>query len=221
LAVNMHLDGEQTKQWQQDAANNVKPVIQTVQKGEAILRQGELATPEAIEKMEEAGLLSKVPTLATVVATTGIVALLMVLLHLYIYRFASTVWRRQKQLLLVGLLLSFTIVTARLFLPGHPLLPYLLPVAAVSMLIAVLLNANLAVLVTVVMSILLGMTLSSSLPLDMVLYYFVGGLTGILTLTKVERVSTFARTGFYIVVASFLTAFTLRVLAGGGLAPTS
>ena len=214
LAVNMHMDLEQTRQRQQDAAANVKPVIQTVQKGEAILRQGELATPEAIEKMEEAGLLSRVLSPQSIIGTTGIVALLMILLHLYIYRYVPQVWRRQKQLLLVGLLLAFTITTARFFLPGHSLLPYLMPVAAVSMLIAVLLSANLAVMVTFVMSILLGMTLSTSLPLDMVLYYFVGGLTGILTLTRVEKVSTFARAAFYIVAASFLTALMLRVLGG-------
>ncbi|MFL5732139.1 MAG: HD family phosphohydrolase [Chloroflexia bacterium] len=215
LAVNMHLDEEQTKDRQQAAANNVKPVIQTVQKGEAVLRQGELATPEAIEKMEEAGLLSRVLPPQSIVGTIGIVALLMALLHLYIYRFSPQVWRRQRQILLVGLLLGFTVIVARLFLPGHPLLPYLLPVAAVSMLIAVLLNANLAVMVTVVMSVLLGMTLSTSLPLDVVLYYFVGGLIGILTLTRVERVSTFARAAFYIVAVSFLTALMLRVLSGG------
>ena len=123
LAVNMHLDEEQTKQRQQDAATTVKPVIQSVQKGEAILRQGELATPEAIEKMEEAGLLSRVPTPQTAVGTTGIVALLMILLHLYIYRYAPRSGGARSSSCSCGMLLVSTVVTARLFLPGHPCCP--------------------------------------------------------------------------------------------------
>lgn len=215
LSVNMHLDEKQTQQRRDTAAANVKPVIQTVQKGEAILRQGELATPEAIEKLQEAGLLSKGLLPQNIVGTTGVVALLMILLHLYIFRYVPQVWKRQGQLVLVGALLVFTIALARLFLPGHALLPYLLPVAAVSMLIAVLLNTNLAVLVTFILSLLLSMTLSTTLSMDMAIYYLVGGLTGIFTLTKVERVGTFARAAFYIIASSFVAALMLRVLIGG------
>jgi hypothetical protein len=215
LAVNMRLDEEQTRARQEAAAANVKPIFQTVQKGEAILRQGELATPEAIEKMQEAGLLNRGISLQHVVGVTGIVSLLMVLLHLFIYRYVPQVWQRQKQLILVGGLLVFTVAVARFFLPGSSLLPFALPLAAVSMLLAVLLNVNLGVLVTFVLALLVGMTLGNAPSMDLPIYYVVGGLAGIFTLTKVERVSTFLRAGFYITVASFLAALMLRVLAGG------
>lgn len=218
LTINMHLDEEQTAA-RREAAANVKPVLVTVQKGEAILRQGELATPEAIEKMQEAGLLSRNVSAENVVGTAGLVLLMMILLHLYIYRYAPQVWRRQKQLLLVGMLVALTIGVAVLTLPGHSLLPYFLPVASVAMLIAVLLNPNLAVLVAFVLSVLLGMGQGqgNTLSMDLPLYYFVGSLTGIFTLTRVERVSAFARAGFYITVASFLTAFMLKVITGATL----
>lgn len=217
LAVNMRLDEEQTRLRRETALADIKPVFQTVQKGEAILRQGDLATPEAIEKMQEAGLLSRGISANNVIGTAGIVALLMMLLHLYIYRYVPQVWQRQKQLLLVGGLLLFTVTVARLFLPGHAVLPYMLPVAAVSMLLAVLLNTNLAVLVTLVLSMLVGMTIDNSMSMATPIYYFVGGLAGIFTLTRVERVSTFARAGFYIGAASFATAFMLKVLTGADL----
>jgi cyclic-di-AMP phosphodiesterase PgpH len=215
IAVNIHLDEEQTAQRREQAVSNVKPVVQTVQKGEAILRQGELATPESIEKMQEAGLLRREINAATVVGTGGLVAILMLLLHLYVFRYAPQVWPREKQVLLVALLIVLPVAVARLFLPGHAVIPYLLPLAAVSMLIAVLIDTNVAVLVTLVISILAGLVATNNnLSMDLALYYFIGGLAGIFSLTRVERVTTFARAGVLVALSSFIVVITLRVLSG-------
>jgi putative nucleotidyltransferase with HDIG domain len=215
ITINVRLDQEQTDQRRTEAVNNVKPVIQTVQKGEAILRQGELATPEAIEKMQEAGLLRRDISALTVLSAGTLVGILMLLMHLYVYRYAPQVWRRQRQMLLIGLLMVGTVGMARLFLPGHAILPYLLPVAAVSMLIAVLISTNVAVLVTFVLAILAGLIATgNNLSLDLPLYFFVGGLAGIFSLTRVEKVSSFAVAGAFIALGSFLTALALRVLVG-------
>lgn len=215
LSINMALDEAQTEQRRQDAAASVKPVVVEVQRGETVLRQGELITPEAIEKLQEAGLLSRQLSPQNVLGTAGIVGLLMLLLHIYIFRNTPQVWRRHKQLALVGMLLIITIGAARLILPGHSLLPYLLPVAAVSMLIAVLLSADLAVVVTAVVSVLLGVMLSNGLSMDLPVYYFVSGLAGIFSLTRIEKVSTFARAGFFIACASFASALVTQVLSVG------
>jgi putative nucleotidyltransferase with HDIG domain len=213
ITINMTLDQAQTDERRQEAVSNVKPVIETVQKGESILRQGELATPEAIEKMQESGLLSRDVSALTVLSAGTLVGMLMLLLHLYIYRYAPQVWRRQRQVLLVGLLMIGTILVARLFLPGHEILPYLLPVAAVSMLIAVLISTNVAVLVTIVLAILAGLVATgNNLSIDLPLYYFAGGLVGIFSLTRVEKVSSFAIAGAFIALGSFLTALALRLL---------
>ena len=217
LQVNVRLDEEQTRQRREAASSRVKPIVVTVQKGEAILRQGEIATPDTIEKMQEAGLLNRDISLQSIVGTTLIVGILMLLLHLYIYRHESQVGMRRKQLILVGMLLLVTMLAARIFLPGHALLPYLLPLASVSMLLAVLLSPNLAMLVTFILSALLGMVINGGLSMDLPIYYFVGGLTGIFTLTRIEKVNTFALAGSAIAVASFVTAITLRLLGGSAL----
>lgn len=215
LAINMRLDDAQTAQRRNQAAADVKPVVQVVQKGEVIMRQGELATPEAIEKMQEAGLLRRDLSLLGIVSMGALVGLFMMLLHLYIYRYASHVWHRQRQLLLIGLLTVVTVAAARLFLPGHSFLPYLLPLAAVSMLVAALVDTNVAVLLTVILAVLTGLVAASNnLSMDLVLYYFVGGMVGSFSLTHVERVSTFARAGLFIAVASFLSTLTLKAITG-------
>lgn len=218
ITINMRLDAEQTEQRRQQAVNSVEPVVQTVQKGEVILRQGDLATPEAIEKMQAAGLLSREVSVTGVAGTAAFVGILVLLLFLFIYRFAPYVWGRPRQILLMSLMLVGTVTVARLFLPGHSLLPYLLPVAAVSMLIAVLVDARVAVVLTFVLALLTGLAATgNTLQLDLPVYYFIGGLAGIFALTRVERVSSFARAGFAIALASFLAAITLRMLASAPL----
>lgn len=215
LAINMRLDEAQTAQRRDQAVANVKPVIVIVQKGEAILRQGELATPEAIEKMQEAGLLRRDLTFLGVAGMGALVGMFMLLLHLYIYRYAPQVWQRQRQILLIFLMILGTIAIARVFLPGHSLLPYLLPLAAISMLIAVLINTNVAVLVSLVLAVLTVLVATgTNLSMDLTLYYFVSGLAGIFSLTRVERVSTFARAGAFIALSAFLTVLTLKVITG-------
>jgi putative nucleotidyltransferase with HDIG domain len=164
--------------------------------------------------MQQVGLLSDPLSPLAVVGAVGIVAMLMLLLHLYMYRAVEPVWRRYKQLLLFGMLLVITVGTARVFLPGHALLPYLLPVAAVSMLIAVLLSGNLAVVTTFVLSLLLGIAISNDLSLELPIYYLVGGLAGIFSLTRIEKVSTFMRAGVAIALALFATALLMKVLGG-------
>ena len=218
ITVNMRLDADQTEKRREQAVNSVEPVVQTVQKGEVILRQGDLATPEAIEKMQIAGLLSREVSVTSVAGTAAFVGLLVLLLHLFIYRYAPHVWGRPRQILLIALLLVGTVGIARLFLPGHPLLPYLLPVAAVSMLISVLVDARVAVVLTLVLALLTGLAATgNTLQLDLPVYYFVGGLGGIFALTRVERVSSFARAGIVIALASFLAAITLRMLSNSPL----
>ncbi len=213
IVVNMRLDEDQTNARREQAAANVVPVIQVVQKGEAILRQGELVTPEAIEKMQEAGLLRRDLTFAGLASTGALVGLFMLLLHLYIFRYTPQVWQRQRQVVLIGLLILGTVGVARVFLPGHAFLPYLLPLAAVSMLIAVLINTDVAVLVTLVLSVLTVLVANgTNLSMELTLYYFVSGLAGIFSLTHVERVSTFARAGAFIALSCFLAVFTLNVI---------
>lgn len=215
LVVNMKLDDAQTSERRNQAAANVKPVVQIVQKGEVIMRQGELATPEAIEKMQEAGLLRRDLSFLGIVSMAALVGMFMLILHLYIYRYAPHVWHRQRQLMLIGLLVVVTITVARLFLPGHTYLPYLLPLAAVSMLVAALVDTNVAVVLTVVLAVLTGLiAASTNLSMDLVLYYAVGGLVGSFSLTRVERVSTFARAGLFVAVASFLTILALKAITG-------
>ena len=79
--------------------------------------------------------------------------IMLLLAAFYLLRFQPAVWHNQRQLVLLGLVHAGADGGRRASsCRAMPLLPYLLPLATVSMLVAVLLDANLAIVVTVVLS---------------------------------------------------------------------
>ena len=119
-----------------------------VQQDEIILRVGQIADAAAIEKLEHAGLRNPTPSVANTGAIFGSVAILCLLLHFYLLRLQPQFTLYRRPLLLLGLVLVVPTVVIRLIVPGHSVWPYMMPLAACSMLVAVLLDANLAIVVT-------------------------------------------------------------------------
>lgn len=215
LAVNVRLNTAATEEAQRKAAAAVPPHVVEVQKGEAILRVGQIADALAIEKLEKAGLRSRDVAPAVLLASTGVITLLVLILQIYLFRFQPAVWHNGRQLLLLGLVMLAPIGVARLMVPGHAVLPYLLPMATVSMLVAVLLDANLAMVVTVVLSLLVSLLAVGSI--EMPIYYLVSGVIGVFALWRAERANTFIVAGMYVAAAAFATAVLMRVVSGGDL----
>jgi putative nucleotidyltransferase with HDIG domain len=212
LTINAHLDPTLTDEAQRKAVAAVPAHVVEVQKGEAILRVGQIADDLAMEKLEKAGLRTRDVAPVILFASAGLVTLLVLLLMIYLYRFQPVVWHSQRQLTLLALVMLAPMGVARFVVPGHALLPYLLPLATVSMLIAVLLDANLAIVVTIVLSLLLSLLLPGSIELP--IYYLVSGMIGIFALWRADRATTFIQAGLYVAVGAFVAAVLLRFING-------
>jgi putative nucleotidyltransferase with HDIG domain len=215
LAVNMRIDTAATEEARQKAAAAVPAHVVEVQKGEAILRVGQIADALAVEKLEKAGLRNREVAPAVLVASAGVITLLVLILQIYLLRFQPAVWHNGKQLLLLGLVILAPMGVARFMVPGHAVLPYLVPMATVSMLVAVLLDANLAMVVTVVLSLLVSLLAGGSV--EMPIYYLVSGVIGVFALWRAERANTFIVAGAYVAAGAFAAAVLMRVVNGGDL----
>ena len=215
LAVNMRIDSAATEAARQKAAAAVPAHVVEVQKGEAILRVGQIADALALEKLEKAGLRNREVAPAVLIASAGVITLLVLILQVYLLRFQPAVWHSGKQLLLLGLVMLAPMGVARFMVPGHAVLPYLVPMATVSMLVAVLLDANLAMVVTVVLSLLVSLLAVGSV--EMPIYYLVSGVIGVFALWRAERANTFIVAGAYVAAGAFAAAVLMRVVSGGDL----
>ncbi len=207
---NRLLDDERTKANQDTAIAAVKPRTVDVLRNEVVVTKGQLVSAEDAEKLEHLGIKPASVGWEDIVSVIGLVTILLLLASVYLFLTQPDLWYRRRPLLLLGLSLVLPTLVAR-FTTDHLLWPYALPFAGVSIVIAVLLNANIAVVYTFVLSMLVGLLVNNSL--DLTIFYFTTGLCAIYATWRAERSSDFVRAGLYVSLISYLMLLLLRLAA--------
>lgn len=209
ITPNAFLDEERTEQARQAAREAIAPVEVTYEAGQIVVREGEIVTPEAVEALQVLGLQQPVRPRGEQLGTALFLLLLVPALTLYIRRAHPEHWANPRAMTLLVVLIAALSVGARVIMPSHVLLSYLLPTSAAAMLLGVLLGVDVAVLVTVALALVVGFITNS---IEMVTYTFVGGVVSALALWRVERLGTFVWTGVVVGLMNLgvVLAFALR-----------
>jgi putative nucleotidyltransferase with HDIG domain len=97
--------------------------------------------------------------------------------------------------------------------PGRAVLPYLFPGAALSMVVTVLMNPELAIVFTLVLAALVGYITGNSL--ELAGFVAAGGLMAALVLRRVERVNAFFRAGIYVGLTNVVVVLVFRLPDAG------
>ena len=105
----------------------------------------------------------------------------------WIWRFRPQIWNRSNALWLIALLLVGVTIAMKIT-AGRPVLPYVLPTMAVGLLLAVLLDAGTALLVTGMLA-LLGGAITGSV--EFAAYGLLGGMAGVVLVRRGERFGHF------------------------------
>ncbi|MCX7623099.1 MAG: HDIG domain-containing protein [Thermomicrobium sp.] len=184
---NVRVDEEATRAAREAAAEAVPPVMVTVQEGQAIVRDGDPVTPEALEKLEYFGLLSPRESWPEFLGLLGLLALWAAAFVLALYRSLQHT-RQVRQLLLIVGLVVVTVLAGRLVLT-IPEFRYAFPVAGTVMLLAVLLDFRTATLASWFLGLALGMLDDFSLLTTLVAGF--AGLAGAAVVWRAERTMTF------------------------------
>jgi putative nucleotidyltransferase with HDIG domain len=180
----------------------------TVVQGQAVVRDGEIVTRYDIEQLEKLGLLSTSLDLPTRIGRSGLMAVLTLLVVGYLFRFHRDVWEG-RQLLLVSIVMLGPMLMARLVLP-HSEIQYIFPAAAAAMLLAVLLDFQLAAIIASFLSLYLGVV--ADLSLELVMLYFLTSLAGALIVWHAERTMTFVWAGLGVAAVSFAVALCFNAI---------
>jgi putative nucleotidyltransferase with HDIG domain len=160
-----------------------------VKQGEIIVDAGHRVDALDLEKMRALGLLVPEPdVLATRIAGWVLLAFMLVGLTLaWVWRFRPQYWHRTNALILIGLILVASGAAIELT-GGRSLLPYVLPLPAAALLIAILLDAGTAVVVAVVVALLTGIVNGS---LELTAFTFAASLAGATAVRRGDRLSYF------------------------------
>lgn len=174
----------------------------TVQEGQAIVRDGDPVTPEAIEKLEYFGLLSPRETWPEFLGLLGLLVLWATAFVVALYRSMQHT-RQTRQLLLIVGLVVLTVLAGRLVIVV-PELRYAFPVAGTVMLLAVLLDFRTATLASWFLALALGILDDFSLLTALVAGF--AGLAGAAVVWRAERTMTFLWGGAAVATTTATTA---------------
>lgn len=160
--------------------------------------------------------LPSVVTLASAGSMLLLVAVLVGVMAACFERLRPGFWRRPRAMALLVFLLVTCTLGARIMIPGHQLLGYVYPAAAVAMTLTVLLGLETGLLAAVVLAMMLG--LLPGVGGEIALLVLLGSVAGAVMLARVERLKAFLVAG--LVLAGVQCALVLAVeLPGSGLDP--
>lgn len=202
LAPNLLFDEAVTQQARRAAEDAVGPVLVAVEKGETIVRDGEVVTPLHLEKLAAVGLLEPTVRVETIAALVLLSLLMTLLLAVYLWLFQPTVLTNPRRLALLAVVMVATVLAAKLTVPDRELYAYVFPAAAAPMLVATLLDTQLAIVVGVLLAPLLSYVAGSSL--EMTIYYLAGGIVGALGVWRAPHLNRFALAGVMVTAANWV-----------------
>lgn len=210
IVPNSFCDPQQTAELRQEAREEVEPIQRTIENGEAIVREGDIVTSLDIEEMEALGLLRQAVQWRDILGVIALVVVIVGTLGAYVLYFHPECWTRPRRALLFTLSLIGTVGAAKLMVPGHTVLPYLFPLTALSMLLALLLDTELSIVTTAALSIIVGHMAGGSL--ELAAYTLLGGIVAALSVHRMEQLSAFVRAGLYTGLANLVTVMAFRFL---------
>ncbi len=221
IKPNLVFNKEATDKAIKEAMDAVKPVQKTVKVGEKIVREGERVTPEQISTLEQLGIQRSKSYPLTLVGIAIFVLLTFWLTIEFVRRYYKKIYENHMLMLLLGLIFILILSITRFLtiikigeMPDiNALIGYLAPVAAGSMLIAILLDNRLAYFFTMIMALYVGL-LTEGNQLFYAITAFVGGTVGIFQVYRLNQTSDLARSGFYIALANIISIMTLSLIGG-------
>jgi putative nucleotidyltransferase with HDIG domain len=195
------------------AAKSVSPVM--IHQGEVIVTKYGIITKNVQSRLKDVGLYSGQTDYGMVFGFALFVALSIGLLAAYIERRDRR--RRLDNLMLLILLLVFVLISVLIALTkgvvdagGPSSIPFLLPISLGAMLVAVMMDASLAVVTSFYFSFLVAAALGFQF--EYVLFSFVGSLVGAYSVGKVTSRGTFMRAGFFVSGVNLLTVVAMHLM---------
>lgn len=211
VVPNSLYDEQLTEAARRQARNNVAPITRTFMTNETIVQGGKVITVTDYEALQQFGLAQPTNRWQDIVSALGL-ALLSTAIFIFYYRrnpklFSGNLGLR-KLALLISLFLVFLFI-ARIFIPGHAVIPYVYPVMGFALTISALYSSELALISVVPLAFLIPYGLPDAQILT--LYYLLGSVFGVFVLRRAERLTSFFWAAAAIAISGATVAIAYRI----------
>ncbi len=208
LVPNLVYNAEETENRRRVAAEGVEPEM--ILNGQVLVSDGEVISSEDMVRLRDAGLLVDDTPWRIYLSSIAYAFILIALAGLYFNRLDPDIIESESSLVLIGLVFLVTLFISRLTMTVSP---FLAPLAAGTILLAVLLRSQAAIFMGVLMS--LGLFLVSGGDIRVVLVGFVGAIGAALVASRVEGRNDLMRAGITASVAGIITLVAYTFYTGG------
>ena len=212
MRSNTFYNAEKTAELRRQKADSVEPVGRTIEVGEVILRAGDIVDELDVEALEALGLREDELNWQEVLEIAAFLLVITITGWLYLGRTYPQIWDSPLQAALVATLLVLFTALAKVMVAGHVALPYLFPLAGLSMLLASLLHLQVGVTSAVMLALVAGYLSHGSV--EIMVYLLVGGLVAPLSTRRVARLNNFLWMGVYVGLAEAVTVLAFRLPSG-------
>jgi putative nucleotidyltransferase with HDIG domain len=210
IRPNLILDSVRISELKQEVIEDLPKVVHN--QNDLIIAKGQVITENDLKMLNELHLIADESNRVRVFFSLAVLLLLLVGLALvYIHMFFPDLFRQERLLYLILLLLLMALGMVKvLSLLENSSLPYMAPVSFVIMLLTILVNPAVALAISAVLSLLGGIIVSFNL--ELTIFYFVSGMITVLTLGHFQRQRDLVRSGSVLMVANAITVIFLNLL---------
>ncbi|WP_031513268.1 HD family phosphohydrolase [Desulfofalx alkaliphila] len=216
--ANRFYNALQTEAIRAQAAEAVEPVKVEIKAQQRIVAPGDIVTQQQILALQALGLLQPRHPWITLLGMALLVAAMMASVLFYLRQQNRDIYNNINHLYLLGLVAVIVLAVSKMLVAIEvarwpqfgELFGYLAPVAAAGMLIAILLESRLAVLMVAVMSLFIGIMTGGQL--NFTLVAFLGGITGVYSVSKLSQRGELATAGLITGVAVMLSIFIVGLV---------
>ncbi len=197
------LDAEATAAKKSEILATVEPEKITVQKGELVVRKGEILTERQSSILQQLGYSQSASPAVVVLGLAIMVAMMTLVVRAFMMHFTPKIYRDEKQIVLLMLLIVATIFLYDLFLSltlssiaeRAAQVGYLIPVAMGTMMITILLDVRLGLVADIILAIFVGLYTENP---SIAVVALTGGLVGSLGVATLGQRSDITRTALSI-----------------------
>ncbi|PIV12020.1 MAG: hypothetical protein COW11_06125 [Candidatus Omnitrophica bacterium CG12_big_fil_rev_8_21_14_0_65_43_15] len=212
ITANLLFEKIITEARRQEAAASVPVQYKqiSIKKGELIISKGQRANKDhmaqflAIEKNEIQRSRGKFT-----IGALLLVFLLLSVVTIYLILYEPKIFHNTSYLTLIGVLSVAIIFIARAIIVS-PLPSYVIPLASISMLIAILLNQRLAIFITIILGLAISINVENSL--NLAIMFLFGGLIGIFSTRNIRKRWHIIRSGILVGGVNALSIISISLL---------
>lgn len=208
LRPNVQVDVATTEALRRRAMETVEPVMTRVIRGEMVIRRGEVVTDAHLQKLAALGVVRQPFSWQRPLGIALIVLLLLAVSAAYLRQYQPDIWAQDRLLLVWSLTLVLTIGLARLLVTRVN--PYIIPIAAGSVLIAVVLHPRVALYTAAVISLLVATVAGGDVRFGLVT--FVGSTVGVYAIKRLAHRTDLMLAGAWVAGANVLGIYALSLM---------